>query len=99
MDPSQVPILETERLRLRPFRTSDIDDYAALYSDPEVLRYLGAGTEPWDRGRAWRHLAFVMGHWQLGGAGQWAVEKRGTGASGRCCATASTARATNGGTA
>jgi RimJ/RimL family protein N-acetyltransferase len=73
-----VPTLETERLRVRPFRTSDIDDYAALYADREVLRYLGTG-EPWDRGRAWRHLAFIMGHWQLGGAGEWAIEQRETG--------------------
>ena len=80
MNALHVPTLETERLRLRPLRTSDIDDYAALNADPEVLRYLGGGPEPWDRGRSWRHMAFLMGHWQLGGAGMWAVEHRGTGA-------------------
>lgn len=80
MEIFQVPILETDRLKLRPFRTSDIDAYAALYGDPDVLRHLGAGTEPWDRGRAWRHLAFVMGHWQLGGSGEWAIEHKETGA-------------------
>jgi RimJ/RimL family protein N-acetyltransferase len=80
MDLFQAPTLETERLRLRPFRRSDIDAYAALYADPEVLRHLGAGTEPWDRGRASRHLAFVMGHWQLCGCGEWAVERREDGA-------------------
>ncbi len=73
----EAPILETERLRLRPLRKSDIDDYAALNADPEVMRYVGG---PWDRGRAWRHLAFLMGHWQLGGAGMWAVELRANGA-------------------
>lgn len=78
MDLCEVPTLETERLRLRPFRRSDVDDYAALYADPEVLRHLGGGSEPWDRGRAWRHLAFVMGHWQLGGHGEWAIEHRET---------------------
>jgi RimJ/RimL family protein N-acetyltransferase len=75
-----IPTLETERLRLRSFRKSDVDDYAALKADPEVLRYLGGGSEPWDRGRSWRHMAFLMGHWQLGGAGMWAVEHRETGA-------------------
>jgi RimJ/RimL family protein N-acetyltransferase len=79
MDAIEIPTLVTERLRLRAFRRSDIDDYAALNADPEVLRYLGAGTEPWDRGRSWRHLAFLMGHWQLGGAGCWAVELKETG--------------------
>jgi RimJ/RimL family protein N-acetyltransferase len=72
------PTLETERLLLRPFRQSDTEDYAALHADPEVVRYLGAGPEPWDRGRSWRHMAFLMGHWQLGGAGMWAMEHRET---------------------
>lgn len=80
MDVHEIPTLETERLRLRSFRRSDLEDYAALRADPEVLRYLGGGTEPWDRGRSWRHLAFLLGHWQLGGAGMWAVEHRETGA-------------------
>jgi RimJ/RimL family protein N-acetyltransferase len=81
MGAREIPILETERLRLRPFRPSDIDDYAALHADPEVLRYLGGGgTEAWDRGRSWRHMAFLLGHWQLGGAGMWALEHKENGA-------------------
>ncbi|MFL6263203.1 MAG: GNAT family N-acetyltransferase [Thermoanaerobaculia bacterium] len=75
-----IPTLETERLWLRPFRASDFEEYAALYADPEVLRHLGGGPEPWDRGRAWRHLAFQQGCWLLGGTGMWAVEHRETGA-------------------
>ncbi|HEV7509022.1 MAG TPA: GNAT family N-acetyltransferase [Thermoanaerobaculia bacterium] len=71
----EIPTLETERLLLRPFRQSDIDDYAALNADPEVLRYLSSG-DPWERERAWRHMAFLLGHWQLVGAGMWAVEQR-----------------------
>jgi RimJ/RimL family protein N-acetyltransferase len=78
MDQFVVPTLETERLRLRPFRRSDIDAYAELNADPEVLRF--DGGKPWDRGRSWRHLAFLLGHWQLGGAGMWAVELKETGA-------------------
>jgi RimJ/RimL family protein N-acetyltransferase len=80
LDARAIPTLETERLRLRPLRASDLDDYAALYADPEVLRYLACGPEPWDRGRAWRHMAFLQGHWQLAGAGMWAMEQRETGA-------------------
>jgi RimJ/RimL family protein N-acetyltransferase len=74
-----IPTLETERLRLRPFGRGDLEDYAALNADPEVLRYLGSGAQTWDRGRSWRHMAFLMGHWQLGGAGMWVVEHRETG--------------------
>jgi RimJ/RimL family protein N-acetyltransferase len=80
MDALEIPVLETERLRLRSFRKGDIEGYAAMNADPEVLRYLaGAGAEPWDRGRSWRHMAFLLGHWQLGDAGMWAVEHRETG--------------------
>ncbi len=78
MDALEIPTLETERLRLRSFRRSDYEDYAALNADKEVLRYLGCGQEPWDRARSWRHLAFLMGHWQLGDAGMWAMEHRET---------------------
>jgi RimJ/RimL family protein N-acetyltransferase len=75
----EAPILETERLRLRPLRASDFEDYAALYADPEVVRHFGGGGQPWDRGRAWRHKAFVQGHWLLAGTGSWAVELKGSG--------------------
>jgi len=71
-----IPVLATERLRLRAFSKGDIDDYAALNADPEVMRFRD-GT--WDRGRSWRHLGFLIGHWQLAGAGMWAMEHRETG--------------------
>lgn len=76
----EIPTLTTERLRLRAFRESDVDDYAALNADPEVLRHLGGGPEPWDRGRSWRHLSFLVGHWKLKGSGMWVLEERETGA-------------------
>lgn len=76
----EIPTLLTERLRLRSFRRDDLDDYAALNADPDVLRFLGGGAEPWDRCRSWRHMAFLLGHWQLAGSGMWALEHRGSGA-------------------
>jgi len=77
MDSFSIPTLETERLWLRPLRAGDVDDYAALHADPEVMRHIG---EPWDRGRSWRHLGYVLGHWPLRGTGMWAVEHKETGA-------------------
>lgn len=73
---TSIPTLETKRLRLRPLKASDFEDYAALRADPEVQRHI---SPTWDRGRAWRHLAFLIGHWELGGAGTWALEHRETG--------------------
>jgi len=77
---ARVPILTTERLLLRSLRASDLDDYAAMYADREVLRYLAGGPEPWDRCRSWRQMALLVGHWQLVGSGMWAMEHRGSGA-------------------
>jgi RimJ/RimL family protein N-acetyltransferase len=81
LDILSIPTLTTERLRLRSFRKSDLDDYAALNADREVLRYLlGAGAEPWDRGRSSRHMAFLVGHWKIWDAGTWAMEDKESGA-------------------
>lgn len=73
-----IPTLETERLRLRPFRPDDCDAYAEMCSDPEVMRHLTGA--PLTRAESWRHLAFILGHWQLRGYGMWAVEEKGSGA-------------------
>jgi RimJ/RimL family protein N-acetyltransferase len=70
--------LETERLRLRPFRLSDHEDYAEMCADPEVMRHFGKG-EPFARDAAWRHMAMLVGHWDLLGFGMWAVEEKETG--------------------
>lgn len=70
--------LETERLVLRMFRQSDLDDYAEMSADAEVMRYIGTG-KPLSRAEAWRNLAMMLGHWQLRGYGMWAVEQRASG--------------------
>lgn len=71
--------LETGRLRLRMFREDDLDAYAAMCADPDVMRYIGAGG-PLTRADTWRQMATFLGHWQLRGYGMWAVEERATGA-------------------
>lgn len=70
--------LHTERLRLRLFRESDLDAYAAMCGDAEIMRYLGDG-KPMSRPEAWRSMALMLGHWQLRGYGLWAVEERDSG--------------------
>jgi RimJ/RimL family protein N-acetyltransferase len=71
--------LITERLLLRPFHQGDLDAYAAMCADPEVMRYIGEG-KPLSREGAWRNMAMVAGHWVLRGFGMWAVEERSSGA-------------------
>ncbi len=78
-----IPELETTRLLLRGLRPEDLDAYADMYSDPEVMRFLETG-EPLDRSAAWRSMALHLGHWQLRGFGQWAlIEREGGEMAGR----------------
>jgi RimJ/RimL family protein N-acetyltransferase len=79
MGVSEIPTLTTARLRLRGLCGSDYEDYAALYADPETLRFGGDG-KTWDRARSWRHMAFAVGHWKLKGVGTWVAEEKATGA-------------------
>ncbi len=70
--------LETERLTLRMLRESDIEAYAEMVADPDVMRFIGDG-KPLSRPLAWRNLAMMIGHWHLRGYGLWAVEERDSG--------------------
>ena len=69
--------LASERLVLRMFRESDLDAYAEMFADPDVVRYLGDGHRL-SRDEAWRNLATIVGHWHLRGFGLWAVEEKHT---------------------
>ena len=70
--------LETSRLRLRQFREDDLDVYARITADPEVMRYVGG--RPLDRDEARRSLGYVVGHWRIRGYGLWAVDEKASGA-------------------
>ena len=72
------PNLTTPHLRLRSFRQTDLDAYAAMCADAEVMRYIGSGG-PVERDGAWRQMALFMGAWALQGYGTWAIEERKTG--------------------
>jgi RimJ/RimL family protein N-acetyltransferase len=71
------PIIETERLRLRGFRASDLDAQWATMTDPEVVRHLGG---PASREDTWRKILASPGLWALLGYGYWVVERRDDGA-------------------
>jgi len=78
-----LPVLETERLLLRPLEQDDLEPYAAMMADPEVVRYLG--QEPNSRADAWRSMALFLGHGLLRGWTNNAVVVRATGLFvGRC---------------
>lgn len=68
-----IPTIETERLLLRQFREEDLDAWAAIQAEPEVMHFFGG---PATRADAWRTMSFTMGHWVLRGYGMWAVERK-----------------------
>jgi RimJ/RimL family protein N-acetyltransferase len=71
--PFTIPTVETARLRLRAFRAGDLDAYAAMQADPEVMRHLVDGRTH-TRAEVWRTMATSLGAWPLRGYGMWACE-------------------------
>lgn len=69
--------LETARLRLRQFCEDDLDAYARMTADPEVMRYVGGA--PLSREEAWRSLGYILGHWKIRGFGLWAAVEQKSG--------------------
>jgi len=76
---ADIPVVETARLRLRAFRETDLDAFAAMSADAEVMRFIGNG-ETVDRNGTWRTIAGFLGHWRLRGCGMWAIERKDDGA-------------------
>ncbi len=73
---SDVPRIETERLRLRAHQLADFEALAAAWADPTMVRHIGA---PSTRSESWARLLRYRGHWALMGFGLWAVEELATG--------------------
>jgi RimJ/RimL family protein N-acetyltransferase len=52
----EIPTLITDRLRLRAFQASDLDAYAAMQANPNVMRCLVTGRTS-NRAEVWRTMA------------------------------------------
>ena len=71
-----IPVLATERLRLRGPRLEDFEAVAAFLGSDRA-RYVGGARSRRD---AWRTYAALVGHWELRGYGMWGVDEAATGA-------------------
>ncbi len=77
-------ILETPRLRMRPFRHEDFDDLYRLYSDPLVMRYITNGR-PKTVEETREGLDRMIGHFRDFGYAMFALFHRSDGRFlGRC---------------
>lgn len=63
------PILETERLRLRPQRLSDKDVHIAMWADERVTRFIGGDPRAPDV--SWAKFLSSAGLWPVMGFGYW----------------------------
>lgn len=72
-----VPVLETQRLRLRAHTVEDFPALAAVWAEAAVTRYIGG--KPSTPTEAWARLLRYGGLWPLLGYGYWAVEEKMSG--------------------
>ena len=71
------PTIETERLVLRAHAKADLDDSEALWSDPDVVRFIGGRA--FTREESWARLLRYVGHWGEMGFGFWAICEKPSG--------------------
>ena len=67
---------ETKRLFLREWTMQDLDAWAAILSDAEVMRYY---PKPFDRQNVQDWIAWNLENYRTDGFGLWAVHLRATG--------------------
>jgi RimJ/RimL family protein N-acetyltransferase len=72
-----VPTLESQRLRLRGWTVADVEPYAALCADADVMRYIGDGSVR-SRDESAQQLDAFTRAWKDRGFGLWCVAPRET---------------------
>lgn len=75
---THAPLLQTDRLILRPHRLDDYPACKALWGDAQVVRHIGGS--PQDAQAVWFRLLRYAGMWSLLGYGMWVMEARADGA-------------------
>lgn len=73
-----IPTLLTPRLTLRALRPEDLDAFAAMQANPEVMKTLGTGVTR-TRAETWDGMARMLGQWALRGYGMFAVVENASG--------------------
>ena len=70
------PVLETQRLTLRPIAMEDFPRWAEMMGDAEAAKFLG-GAQP--AAVAWRGFMSMAGAWSLTGVSMFSLIERDTG--------------------
>jgi RimJ/RimL family protein N-acetyltransferase len=73
---TDLPILTTERLILRPPEAEDFESWAQFSLDEETMRHLGGVQQ---RGASWRSMCTMRGAWNIRGFGMFSMILRESG--------------------
>jgi RimJ/RimL family protein N-acetyltransferase len=73
-----IPVLDTGRLILRGMVKSDFPAFAAVWQEPEVMRFIG--KQPRSLAESWGVFLKISGSWATEGFGQWAITRKSDGA-------------------
>ncbi len=74
---SCAPVVETPRLRLRAHVADDLPFCAAMWRDPDVVRFIGGRA--FTREEVWARILRYTGMWTMIGHGFWAIEEKASG--------------------
>lgn len=73
----EVPVIETERLRLRGRTLDDFPFIRDMWADPVTTKFIGGS--PLTEEASWTKFLRMLGHWPALGFGYWIVEERESG--------------------
>jgi ribosomal-protein-alanine N-acetyltransferase len=80
----EIPVLQTDRLILRPFSESDAEGMHRIFHGQDVLKYFPPGALP-TLEKVKTAILRWLNHWHQHGIGLWAVEESASGLLlGRC---------------
>ena len=72
----EIPVIETERLRLRGHTLEDFRHTRALWGNLAVMEYMGGAPRTTED--CWARFLRYAGHWHFLGFGYWVVEEKDT---------------------
>lgn len=75
---TDIPVLETPRLRLRGHTLADVEACTEMWADPEITKHIGG--RPFTPEESWARVLRYAGHWAMLGYGFWAIEEKASGA-------------------
>jgi len=75
--PVVAPVIQTERLCLRPLRAEDFEPVCRIWADPENVRFVGGKSST--PSQSWRRVVSSAGYWPILGYGYWALEEISSG--------------------